>query len=259
MRGKWLIFVAAMAFSPPSLSAQVQTTPLAANEVLLQIHAKGSVRSPAQLVSLVVYLQTNGPTPAAARAKNAEMFEEMIAALKKAGGDPNRVRVLGPTRSMGFIGNEAYARGDGEGAGLAMLAARADIEPPAKPPIKVDNQIEVQFTDVSLIDKIRDGIEATGAKVASLPMFSLFDDAECNRQARAQAISKAQEMARSYAAALGFPAIRLVRVSDQGSGIDGPTSIDEMMQQMSGTNNVPVGQVETNSYIWADFALGPKQ
>jgi uncharacterized protein len=258
MHIKCLIYVVAMAASLSAAKAQVQTSPLALNEVLLQVHAKGKVQSPAQVVSLLVYLQTSGPTTAAARSANTELFDKVIAALKKAGGDPNRVRILGPTRSMGFVGNEAYGV-DLEGASMVALADRVNPEPQSKALVKVGNQIEVQFTDFALIEIIRDSMEAAGAKVAAAPVFSLADDVACKRQARTEAISKAQEMARSYAEALGLSVIRIVRISDQGSGVDGPASVEEIMQQMSGANSTPVGQVETTSYVWVDFAIGPKQ
>lgn len=247
----------------PSSQSSAQTVearlPLAAGEVRVEIVAVGVDRSPATKVVLTGTLVTRGDTITAARAANVALFDKVITAVRAVGGKVNDVRIIPPTRTMGFIGNEAFdpsVFGD-EGVEPAAIPALAAARKPV-----VSNTIEVRIPNAALYEKIRDALELAGAKSVSPPVYSLLDDAPARRAAKADAVRNAQNDARAYADALGMRIERIIRITEAGdSGNFGgmmQTAYQQMWQAFGGTNDAVLGEVRTTQAVSVEFVLLPK-
>jgi uncharacterized protein YggE len=106
MRLAILIALGAAFLAAPSLAQSVPTTPLGANEVLLEINASGEVHRPATRARLRVQLIGRGASDREARAALEQRLQRLASAARAAGVDAGDIQTVSPT-PMGFIGNEA--------------------------------------------------------------------------------------------------------------------------------------------------------
>ncbi len=227
-------------------------------EVQLQIASTGFVISPADKATVLAQLTTWGETVADARVTNTVLFDKVMAAVKRAGAETSGVRIVPPTRAMGFVGNEQF---DPE-AFEAMAAGNpvAAIAPPKKQ--SITNMVEVRLPNAGLYERVRDALEKSGAKSVSGPIYTLSDDSAVRRAAKADALTRAQADAKSYADPLGLKIVRISRIAESGNVGDFASMMQNAYQQMAGQqggSREPVlGEIKTTQSISVEFVLSPR-
>jgi uncharacterized protein YggE len=227
------------------------------DEVQLQVAATGFSITAADKVTVVARITSKGETVADARTANTLLFDKVMAAVARAGAPTNGVRIVPPTRAMGFVGNEQFDPEIFEEAmGGSPVAAMA-----AKPKPSITNMIEVRLPNATLYEKVRDALESSGAKSVSGPNYQLSDDGEARRAAKADALKRAQVDAKSYADPLGMKIARISRITEGGVG-DFASMMQNAYQQMAnqsvGSREPVLGEVKTVQSISVEFVLMPK-
>jgi uncharacterized protein YggE len=227
-----------------ALAQPVSTAPLGPREVLLETSAEGSVRTPADRVSLMVTLRASAPAIAAARTALGRSEERVVAAARSAGVAPDDISEFHAPGPFGMAGNEAMAGAlgrQGEGERMARKV------------------LEIRVRDRAQIEPLRAALEAAGAADVADPVYSLADDSAARQAARDRGLARARAEAEAYARSLNMRVGRIVRLSDR------PTvetaSVDmmrSMFQRLMGGMGGPDPMVETNVRVSVDFALVPQ-
>ena len=246
-----MVFLGAM-FAISAAGAQVPTDTgsarVAPGEVLLQLSARGSVHSPADLITINIPISASGDTAIAARAADQATLDRVKHALVAKGIDPNAITLapMNATR-IGFIGNEgdypAAASPEGPGAALNRKTAQA--------------MLQVKLSDPARVQIVRDVLDSENQAMAGAPTFSLKDDRIAHRAAIADAIARARSDAEAYAAALGLHVVGIIRVSNQDQATQDAESYADMMRQMMGQGEGS-NDVVTQARVSIDFRLAPR-
>jgi uncharacterized protein YggE len=234
-----IIAIAAMA-AAPAIATDVPVTPLAPDEVLLELASTGLSHNQADKVTAQVTVSASASTSAEARRLVASQVERFRAAARAAGVAADDIKVEHPQR-FGFVGNAAY-----------------DLPEELPQPQKATASavIEIRLREPSRFGAVRDALEAAGATNVAGPAYDLSDDRTAREQAKADALAKGRAEAEAYARSLGMRVVRLVRVSER------PTTealsaemMQNMMKQLSGGSDAGP-DVETTVSVTMDFALG---
>lgn len=227
-----------------ALAQPVSTAPLGPREVLLETGAEGSVRTPADRVSLMVTLRASAATNAAARTALARGEARVVAAARSAGVAADDISEFYAQGPFGMVGNQAMA---------GASARQAEGERMAR---KV---LEIRVRDRAQVEPLRAALEAAGEGDVADPVYSLADDAAARQAARDQGLAHARAEADAYARSLNMRVGRIVRLSDRPTAET--ASIDmmqSMFQRMTGRMGGPDPMVETNVRVSVDFALVPQ-
>lgn len=257
-----LKIVAAIGFAtatpvPGAMAALADQETLLAGQVEVRIVAVGIDLAPATKITLSARISSKGDTVALARAANGKLFDDVCAAIQKAGGDAHKVRIIPPARGLGFVGNAPFESDD-----LSEMAQGQQLPTVPKPRPTISNSIEITLPDVALYEKIRDAMEAAGAKDVSGPTYALIDDTNARRAAKADAIHRAERDAQTYADTLGLKIVRLTRVFESGSNGGDFAGAAQLYQQFSsqflGETDATGARVKTTQTIVATFVLAPK-
>ncbi|WP_340316705.1 SIMPL domain-containing protein [Rhizorhabdus argentea] len=213
-----------------SLAAQtVMPTPLASGEVLLQIVAHGSNRSPADFVLMTVPIWVSADDATAARMSNQAKIDRLKKLLVASGVDAADLTLVKPGAArMGFIGNEQLA--GGEGAPLSMVQRLQQKT--------AYSALQIKLSDVSKLSRVTDILDAENEAMVADPVLRLKDDRGAKRAAIADAATRARFDADNYAAAFGLRVIRIARISDQASNVP-ETNYAAMMQMMTDARPPP--------------------
>lgn len=240
-----LVIALALGLAEAGAAAQpVSTAPLAAREVLLEIDADGSVRTPADQIFLTAQIQTSGVTSAEARAALAALEARVVAAARAAGVAPDDVAEARQDNAIGFVGNQAAATAMIQGDEARQTARKS---------------LEVRVRDPSSIERLRAALEAAGATQVSDPIYTLADDSAARQAARAQGLTRARADADAFARSLGMRVGRIVRVSERPTVETASLMMMQaMMRRMFGRGGGPSPEVETQVHIAVDFALVPQ-
>jgi uncharacterized protein len=237
-------------------SAQTATLALNPGEATVLIVATGSVTSPATRITTTAQLTTRGETRAIARAANAALFDKVVDALRRAGGDASRVSIVPPGQALGMMAEAAMDDAmlgidDGE------LAAELPISKARLPMVR--NTISITFSDAALYPKIRDAIEAAGAKSVSPLAYALSDNSTAKKAAKLAALANAQADAKIYADALGLRVVRVLRVAED---TDPQSTVQREMMEVfarsSGSLGIDPGQIKTSHMLTVEFILAPQ-
>lgn len=226
-------------------AAAVGLPPLGAGEVLLEVDGDGSVRTRADLVTLLVPVTSTAATAAAARSANAQLAARLSAAARSAGVAEADIQLVDPAGALGFIGNEFAG---------AMMAAEAA----AQPKQSVRRSLEIRIRTPSNFPRVRDALEEAGANAVVEPTYALSDSRVARQGAKAQAVSNARADADSYARSLNMRVGRILRVSDRaGFNPYDPSTLQDMFRKASGMGNGSSDEVVTTARVSVDFALVP--
>lgn len=237
--GLALALGAAGAFAQP-----VTTSPLGPREVLLETSAEGTVRTPADRVSLMVTLQASAATTSAARTALARSEGRVVAAARSAGVAPDDISEFHARGPFGFVGNEAMARAVGR---------QTEGEK------TVRKTLEIRVRDRAQVEPLRAALEAAGAGDIADPIYSLADDSAARQAARDQGLAHARAEAEAYARSLNMRVGRIVRLSDRPSAETASVDMmQSMVQRMMGREGGADPVVETSVRIAVDFALVPQ-
>jgi uncharacterized protein len=248
----------ALALAAPALAGDVvvqavTTQPLAANEVLLEINATGSVTSPADLVTLQVMVSASGETEQQARSAAEAQIARIVAAARAAGIAPADIE----TGEIGTNGDMMMMNAMTMDTNMAGDPADMSNDMSMMAPISnASATVELRLRNVARLDGLSRALSEAGAY--AMPVYSLADASGPRREARTRALAAARADAEAYAAALGLRVVRIVRVTERG-GVDFFSMMmneGAMRRSLGGMQNEP--DIETTMSLGVDFALAPR-
>lgn len=248
----------ALAFAVPVLAGDataqsVTTEALAANEVLLEVNASGSVTTRADLVTLQVQASAYAATEEEARSEVDAQIRRIVQAARGTGvaaADIETGEIMtAPSMDvmMSTLDTNAVDMEEMESSDNMATGASAS------------SMIELRLRNVGRLDSVTRALDETGASAVPLPVYALVDSAGARREARARALAAARADAEAYAAALGLRVARIVRVTER-AGMDFFSMMmneSAMRRSMNGAaQNEP--EIETTMMLGVDFALAPR-
>jgi uncharacterized protein YggE len=250
-----LVIAAALALAGTCTSAgaaqPVAEVELQPGESLLEVDAVGQARTAADLVTVHIPVEGKGATTGEARRVSEAAAERLVAAAKSAGIRASDVeRTSGPS-ALGFVGNEAFDEG---AAGWSVLASQM-----SRGEKTVVSGVKLRLRDPSRFVAVRAALEKAGAENVPGPVYSLTDDSEARRLARADAIKAARVEAEQYATAVGMRLGRLLRVSERSPGDAARLATEQqLLRLMTGASGEREGQITTKVVVGVDYALVPR-
>jgi uncharacterized protein YggE len=231
----------------PAVAQPVATTPLAANEVLLELDATGTDRRPADLARFQVLLMARGVWGAAASAEIEAQAARITAAVRAAGVAAGDVRQVRGNR-MGFVGNEMtgdYELPAGTAEQLNHLVNMSS------------RSLEIVVRDLAAAERVRGALRQVGAGQVIGPLYELSDDAGARDAARPAALGRARADAEAYAAAMGMRVARIVRVGTRPA-TDSASAIMIAAMTRAQRAGLDEAAVETEVRLAVDVALAPR-
>lgn len=251
----------ALALAIPALGGDaiaqaVSTAPLAANEVLLEINATGSVTTRADLVTLQASVNASGSTPEEAR-RNAEAQIRRITQAARAAGIATGDIEVG---EINTVANNDMAMMNAAMPDDAMMDANmaAPIEDMSMPSSAMATAaVTLKLRNVARLDALSNALQQAEIYAPS-QVYSLANPAGPRGDARSRALAQARADAEAYAAALGLRVARVVRVTERGGMDFFSMMMNEgaMRRQMNGQQDGP--DIETMMTLGVDFALAPR-
>jgi uncharacterized protein YggE len=224
----------------PAVANDGAASPLARNEVLLEVASIGVAHNRADKVTVQVPLSATAATAGEARRLVAAQADHLSAVARAAGVAAEDIRLEREQRA-GFVGNEAYS--------LEALRRPEKLTATAS--------LELRIRDPNRFSAIREALEGAGAQNVPDTDFALSDDRIAREQAKADALQKGRGEAEAYAHSLGMHVVRIVRVSERvAPELSSPEMMRDMMKMMSGASSSDQ-DVETMASVAMDFVLAP--
>jgi len=230
----------------------VSAHPLSANEVLLEVSARGAVRTRADRAQIVVTATGRGSDDAAASAALEAALGRVRQTAAEAGvapADIGTVRANSMAALMGLAGAATTAQ---------TVEIPEDMDEQADPTVSKSRAIQITVRDVGQLAALRSRLQALD--VGNVEAFyELSENAPARQEARAGALAQARAQAEGYAAAMGLRIVRVVRVSERisanGMGVDAYRSLMEMFLSAAGADSE---HVEATVDLSVDYALAPR-
>ena len=253
----------ALALAAPVLAGDagaqpVTTAPLAANEVLLEVNATGSVTTRADMATLAVAIRVQAATAEEARRNAEAQVRRITEAARRAGiaaGDIEAGEIQ--TYSDEMYGNTMSMDMNMAMETNAAMAAEEMVDASYTPMVAATGQMTVKVRNIARLEAIQAAIAEAGGYASAT--YTLTDTAGPRREARARAIVAARADAEAYAAALGLRVARIVRVTER-SGMDFFSMMmnESAMRARMGMGEQTEPQIETMMSLGVDFALAPR-
>jgi uncharacterized protein len=194
----------------------------------LSLSATGETRTPPDMATLSLGVQTTAPDAASALRANAARMTATIAALKTAGIAARDIQ----TSNLSLTPQYAYAEG----------------KPPRLTGYQASNQVTVQINDLARLGGVVDAAVAAGADNVGQINFGLANPLAAENAARVAAVKALQDKAALYAQAAGYHVGRLVNLSE-GGGYRPPAPVPMMAMRVQGVPTTPVEAGETTVRI----------
>ncbi len=216
--------------------AQTQVTPLPDGQVLLEISARGSVRTPASSITLTLQVMSGASKAASAKAANQVKLAALIKALEPFGIQPKDMDVS-TIATMGM---------DDEDLG------------PSQPPVQFSQAtVQVTLAEPSKLAAVREVLNRQDVGLSNI-ISTTKEGAAAQRLAIADAVAKARNDASTYADALGLRIVKIVHVTN-GARADDPTYSTYVASLIGGAQRTgSPAQVETSAYATIEFLAVPK-
>jgi len=211
----------------------------------LVISATGSVHTPADRITLLVIVSGTGKTDAAVKADLATKLGKVRSTIVAAGVDPARIGEKDQVSRLGFVGNEAYQ--DDEDGGQ-----------PSPPGRVASCWLRIELGTPSEYERVRKAILDQGIAITPTPFFELKDDRAAHAAAVTEAIRKARAEADLYAAAIGYHAVRIIKVENSLAPNEQNTTVGTMLRSMSETQMGEVQDVLTEASVTITFDMVPR-
>lgn len=254
----------ALALAVPLLAGDagaqpVTTAPLAANEVLLEVNATGSVTARADMATLSVAIRVQASTAEEARRDAEAQVRRITEAARRAG-------IAAADIEAGEIqtySDEMYGNTMTMDTNMAMMEANAAmaaeemVDAAYTPMVAATGQMTVKVRNIARLEAVQAAIAEAGGYASAT--YTLSDTAGPRREARVQAIAAARADAEAYAAALGLRVLRIVRVTER-SGMDFFSMMmnENAMRARMGMGEQTEPRIETMMSLGVDFALAPR-
>lgn len=234
-----------MLYAAAAVVAFVPTTTFAAE---IHIEAKNPVvelsvaeviESAPDTAAFSTGVETSAPTASAALRQNSAEVANVIAQLKKLGIAAKDIQTSGINLNAEYDYVQATQKNRFKG-------------------YRVSNQVQVKIRDIAKLGGIMDSVVASGATNITGPWFSIDNDSDVKKAARAAALASGKAQAESYARAAGFGGVRLLSVSEGLVGQPMPyVKTGERMMAEAADASVPIapGQVGTSVVLSLQYEM----
>ena len=238
MKNAMLYAAAAIAaIAPTALSAA--EIHIEAKNPVVELSVTELVESAPDTVTFSTGVENSAPTASAALRANSAQVAKVINQLKSLGIAEKDIQTSGINLSPEYEYVQATQRNRFKG-------------------YRVSNQVSVKMRDIEKLGTILDQVVASGATNINGPYFSIDDDSDVKKAARAAALANGKAQAESYARAVGYSSVRLLSVSE---GVVGRPMPYAMMRQTANAEamdaSVPVqpGQVGTSVMLSLQYEM----
>ncbi|RST31955.1 SIMPL domain-containing protein [Sphingomonas ginkgonis] len=191
-----LITIAPLTLAPAATAQPAPAAPLAGTR--LDLSVTGEVSRVPDVAVISAGVVSRAQTATAALTDNAARMERVRAALRRAGIADRDVQ----TSSINLNPDYRYDQN----------------QPPVLTGYQASNSLSVRFRDLRNAGRILDALVAEGANQINGPTLSLDKPDAALDEARTRAIALGRQRADLYARSLGMRVVRLVSVSENGSG-----------------------------------------
>lgn len=203
----------------------------------LNITGHGEARAPPDQATLVLGVQTDAPSAAAALQANAADMTRVVAALRAAGIAAADLQ----TSALSVSAQYAYA----PGAAPRLTGYQAN------------NEVTVTTQDLARVGQLVDAASSAGATNVGQISFGLKNRASAENFARLAAVKDLDDKAQIYADAAGYHIRRLVNLSE-ASGVQAvpfPRMMAAAAASAVATTPVETGQIVVSVDVTGEFEL----
>lgn len=238
MKNAMLYAAAAFAAVAPTALYAAEIHIEAKNPVV-ELSVTELVESAPDMVTFSTGVENSAPTASAALRANSSQVAKVINQIKSLGIAEKDIQTSGINLSPEYEYVQATQRNRFKG-------------------YRVSNQVSVKMRDIEKLGTILDQVVASGATNINGPYFSIDDDSDVKKAARAAALANGKAQAESYARAAGYSGVRLLSVSE---GVVGRPMPYAMMRQTANAEamdaSVPVqpGQVGTSVMLSLQYEM----
>lgn len=224
-----IILVGVLAASPilPAKAADVQ---IVAQNPVIELRVSEQVRSAPDTASFSTGVQSKAPTATQALRNNSAKTQILIDKIKALGIAEKDIQTTGINLNADY----RYDRPSQENRFVGY---------------RVSNQVQVIVRDISKLGTILDAMVSDGgATNLNGPNFTIDDDSEVKKLARARALANGKAQAMGYARAEGYSGVRILSISEGLRNVSqGPISVATRGIAAAESAEVPVvpGQVGT--------------
>ncbi|MCD9028096.1 SIMPL domain-containing protein [Luteimonas sp. BDR2-5] len=236
-----LLLACSLALGSLSMTASAQdvaVAPANANNTLLSVSAQAEASRAPDIATLSTGVVTQAADANGAMRANAEQMARLMTAIKAAGIAERDVQT--------------------SGINLSPQYRYAENQPPVITGYQASNSVNLKVRDIGRLGQVLDALVASGANQINGPTFEIDDADGVQDEARAAALKKAQARAEMYATSLGLRVLRLVSVSESGSGFQPPRPMMMMraVAQDSAASPVSPGETTLTANLDVVFELG---
>ncbi|MEL7199288.1 MAG: SIMPL domain-containing protein [Pseudomonadota bacterium] len=231
-----------------ALASGVLAVPAVSYAAQIEIESEGpvvelsvyeSVSAEPDIVTIGAGVTTEAPTAVAALRENSVQMRAVINQIKALGVDEKDIQTTG-----------------------INLNAQYDYDRTSRRQVfrayQVSNRVSVKLRDIDETGQALDALVSSGTTDLSGPSFSLDDDTAAKDEARARAVARAGERAKSYAVMLGYEGVRVLEINETitGSGSFQRAALREPVAEVAAaTAPVQPGQVSTGVSITIKYEM----
>ena len=238
MKNMLLYAAASLAAFAPSAAFAAEIHIEAKNPVV-ELSVVEVIESAPDTATFSTGVDTSAPTASAALRQNSAEVAKVIAQLQKLG----------------------IAERDMQTSGINLNAEYDYIQATQQNRFKgyrVSNQVQVKIRDIAKLGTIMDSVVASGATNINGPYFSIDNDSDVKRSARARALANGKAQAETYAKANGYDTVRLLSVAEGISGRSpGPQPMMKTFDVTEQSASVPIapGQIGTSVVLSLQYEM----
>jgi len=208
----------------------------------ISVDAEGKVMATPDLAKLILEVETQADTAAAAAQENARKAEGLLSAVKKVLGPEDKLRTLG----------------------YRLIPVRSDKSKSTPPEIKAYravNRLEVKIMEVARLGKVIDASLKNGVSQINGPFWGHSRIEELQRQAAVHALERARRLAEALAQAAGLKIKGVDKLSTGIRFIPPRAGLAEgdsyRMAKAPSSTPIEVGEEEIRAHLQAVFLVSP--
>ena len=232
----FLVFLVITGLPQPSRGAETPSPPS------ISVDADGKVMATPDQARLILEVETQAATAAAAGQENAKQADAVLKAVKPALGPEDKLRTLGYRLTP-------------------VHSYKDKSSPPEIKGYQAINQVEVKVMDVARLGTVIDTALKSGATKVNGPYWSHSRSEELQRQAAVNALERARRLAAALAEAAGLKIKSVDKISTVMRMIS-PRGAGEpylMAKAASPASPTPIeaGEEEITAHIQVVFLVSP--
>jgi len=246
-----------------AIAQAVSTAPLAADEVLLELSANGSVTTRADLVTVQVQVNAQAATEDEAR-RAAEAQVRRVTQIARGAGVAAADVEAGEISAMPMMDMMATEMNAMDMTVNTMDMAMTEDSTvtnmaTGESTANAAVMVEIRLRNVDRLEALTRALDEAGLPVIPTPSYALADPAGPRRQARANALAVARADAEAYAAALGLRVVRVARVSERvGMDFFSMMMNESMLRRSMNGGAQTEPDIETTMIVGVDYVLAPR-